>query len=70
MRDDVGGVFDVTDVGAVVYKLHVFYVDRYVFLVEVSSPADSVLKWRVIPIIHLPLRVVEKLKLGKKQKQK
>lgn len=67
LGDNVRRVFDITNVGAVVYKLHVFYVDRCVFLVKVSSPADSVLKWWVISGIHLPLGVVEKLQLEKKE---
>lgn len=70
LRDDVGRVFDVADVGAVVDELHVFYVDRHVFLVEVSGPADPVLERRVVPGVHLPLRVVEKLKLEGKKKNK
>lgn len=66
VHDDVGRVFDVTDVGAVMDKLYVFYVDRCVFLVEVSSPGDPVLERRVVPDVHLPLGVVEKLQLEKK----
>lgn len=60
--DNVRRVFDVTDVGAVVGKLRIFYVDRRVCPVEVSSPADAVLEWGVVPNVHLPLGVVEKLR--------
>lgn len=63
--DDVGRVFDITDVGAVMDELYIFYVDRCIFLVEVSSPGDSVLEGRVVPDVHLPLGVVEKLQLEK-----
>lgn len=66
LGDDVRRVFDITDIGAIVHKLRVRYVDRRIFLVEVSSPADSVLKWWIIPSIHLPLGVVEKLQLEKR----
>lgn len=61
--NDVRRVFDITDVGAVVYRLNIFYVDGCIFLGEVPSPADSVLKWWVIPKVHFPLGVVEKLQL-------
>lgn len=54
LGNNVRRVFDITDVGAIVYKLHIFYVDWRIFLVKVSSPADSVLKWWIIPSIHLP----------------
>lgn len=50
--------------------LYFFYVDRHVFLVEVSGPADPVLERRVVPGVHLSLRVVEKLKLEGKKKNK
>ena len=66
LDNNVRRVFDITDVGAIVYKLHIFYVDWCIFLVKVSSPADSVLKWWIIPSIHLPLGVVEKLQLEKR----
>ena len=66
LGNDVRRVFDITDIGAIVHKLRVRYVDRRIFLVEVSSPADSVLKWWIIPSIHLPLGVVEKLQLEKR----
>lgn len=66
LDNNVRRVFDITDIGAIVYKLHIFYVDWCIFLVKVSSPADSVLKRRIIPGIYLPLGVVEKLQLEKK----
>lgn len=67
LGDNVRRVFDITDVGAIMYKLHIFYVDRCIFFVEVSRPADPVLKWWIIPGVHLPLGVVEKLQLEKKR---
>lgn len=65
LDDNVRRVFDVTDVGPVVYELHVFDVDGDILLVEVPSPADPVLEQWVVPRVHLPLRVVEKLQLEK-----
>lgn len=54
-------VFDITDVGAVVNRLNIFYIDGCIFLVEVPSPGDAVFKRRIIPNVHLSLWVVEKL---------
>lgn len=69
LHDDVRGVLDITDIRPVVYRLHIFYVDRRIPLVEVSSPADSILERWVIPGIHLPLGVVQKLQLEERTRE-
>lgn len=43
--NNIGWVLDITNVSAVVPELHVWYTDRSIFLVKVSSPSDPVFKW-------------------------
>lgn len=63
--NNVWRVFDITDVSAIVLKLEVCNTDRCIFLVQVSCPADSVLKLHILPRICPPIRIVEKLQSGK-----
>lgn len=59
--NNIRWVLDITNVSAIVLELHVWYTDRSVFLVKISSPSDPVFKWYVLSSVWLSIRVVEKL---------
>lgn len=64
--NNVRWVLDITNVRAVVPELHVWYCDRSIFLVKISSPSDPVFKWYVFSRVWLPIRVIEKLQSRKR----
>lgn len=64
--NNVRWVLDIANVRAVVPELHVWYSDRSIFLVKISSPSDPVFKWYVLSRVWLPIRVIEKLQPRKR----
>lgn len=59
--NNIRWVLDITNICAIVLKLHVWYTDRSIFLVKISSPSDPVFKWYVLSSVRLSIRVIEKL---------
>lgn len=64
--NNVRWVLDIANVRAVVPELHVWYSDRSIFLVKISSPSDPVFKWYVLSRVWLSIRVIEKLQSRKR----
>lgn len=59
--NNIRWVLDITNIRAIVLELHVWYTDRSIFLVKISSPSDPVFKWYVLSSVRLSIRVIEKL---------